>query len=181
MFDVQAYLPYIRGAVKKFLGDKTSEFYEDLVQEGVVALMKAHKSFDEEVGVSFITYSRKALYGALSTYMRQQHIVPKKNNGNYVNNEAKVVHVDQLVEGDDDENLLEELLAIEDKNDETFKHIESIVKNVCTEREYEVFMRAYKEETPLKFIAEQLGVSHQRTTQIHQNLIKKLKQEKDNV
>jgi len=79
-FNVENYLPYIKTTVTRFLGGKGYHpHYEDLVQEGALALLTAHKYYKEESPVSFITYSRRALHGALSEYMKRTSIVVRKN------------------------------------------------------------------------------------------------------
>ena len=52
-----------------------SPYYEDLLQEGMIALLEAARTFDETRGFSFLTYSTPAIHQHVRRYLRRAPVV----------------------------------------------------------------------------------------------------------
>lgn len=65
---------WIEFVVKKYV-KKSSTHYEDLLQEGMIALLEASKSFDETRGVKFLTYATPAIHQHIQRFLRRSPTV----------------------------------------------------------------------------------------------------------
>lgn len=55
---------------KKYINDYKSIYYEDIIQEGMLALWKCAKNFDESRGNAFSTYAVPFVSGAMRQYYK---------------------------------------------------------------------------------------------------------------
>lgn len=180
MFDAEAYIPYVKATVARFVGYKSHEHFEDLVQEGLLSLLLAYKTYDEHSEVSFITYSRRALYGALTNYARNTKIVVKKIKGRPVNGEARTLSLNTMFsigeheDGDPMEYCLPELL-VDDEQDQRRIDIICRASRVLTEQQMNTFSALFIEGKTKVEVAQELGVSRQAVQLREKLIIQKLR------
>lgn len=64
--------PWVEFIVRKYVkGKRRSEHFEDLVQEGMLALVEAARTFDEARGVKFLTYATPAIHQRVQRFLRR--------------------------------------------------------------------------------------------------------------
>ncbi|MBR3198655.1 MAG: sigma-70 family RNA polymerase sigma factor [Bacilli bacterium] len=63
---------FIYSIAKKFSKYKNKE---DLFQVGCIGMIEAYKNFDETKGTKFTTYAYNYVYGQMSKYVREDHII----------------------------------------------------------------------------------------------------------
>jgi len=180
MFDVEAYLPYIKASAARFVGFRGSDHYEDLIQEGVVALLMAYKTYDEDNPVSFITYSRRALFGSFTNYMRRQKIVVKLDNGRPVNGDVLVFPLENNMSTDYEEYdffIEREELIVDDKEEVKLLDLLRAAENLLTDEEYDIFTRLIIDGESKVSLAKERGVTRQGIQYRMTNIIKKLRGE----
>lgn len=200
----------IRGIYQQF-GD-----VEDVVNEGIIALIDVIDKFDLSKNVKFETYATFRIKGAIIDYVRKQDWTPRK-----VKNDAKIVqqaekelniklgrvpedieianhlHIDieeynQIIRNTLGTNILsfEELIGEASLREKEIitgyelpedvyetKELNKILKeniNKLNDKEKLVISLYYIEEIKLKDIANILGISNSRTSQIHSMALEKL-------
>lgn len=61
---------WVERVVKKYV-KKSHPHYEDILQEGMIALLEAARTFDETRGVKFLTYATPGIYQRVGRYLRR--------------------------------------------------------------------------------------------------------------
>jgi RNA polymerase sporulation-specific sigma factor len=74
---VEQYTPLVHKIVNKYAWMAPRHSREDLVQEGLVGIFKALKSFEPERGHRFMTWVYPQIRGAVSGVARKEHRNPK--------------------------------------------------------------------------------------------------------
>ena len=74
---VEQYTPLVHKIVNKYSWMAPRHSREDLVQEGLVGIVKALKSFEPERGHRFMTWVYPQIRGAVSGVARKEHRNPK--------------------------------------------------------------------------------------------------------
>jgi len=199
-------------------------YIEDLVSEGVIALMDAIEKFDMNRNVKFETYSSIKIRGAMIDYIRKQDCFPRriKNIAKQIN-DAESSLANQLGRTPNDceiadylrisleeyEKMLREtcvlnmvsfekliyeqemeMISMSDQPDlvpgpdqEVIEHeLKSTLQTVLAgnvmklnKQENMVISFYYKERLKIKEIAEIMGISDPRVSQIHSSALRKLK------
>lgn len=100
-----------------------SNDYDDLLQEGRIAIVKAYKTYrpidnmDNEK--SFIYYCSKCIYNSIITYINRKYTINNKN----------ILSLNEVIQAKEDDKLtLEDMLG--DYDDETILYIEMYLKYV---------------------------------------------------
>jgi len=196
---------------------------DDIVNEGVIALMKAIDKYDEEKNAKFDTYINKRIKGLIIDMARKQDWVPRSIRksakelseavnrlytelGRMPDDEEIAHHLDLTPEqykekvsksnffgilslevitdengetrktaklpSDDIKNTPEHILINNEVDDELRKGIE-----VLKERERQVITMYYHKNLNMREIAQRLGISEPRVSQIHASALKKLRLE----
>ena len=70
---VQQNLPLVHGIARRFCGRGTE--YEDLVQIGVIGMIKACRSFDLSLGTAFSTYAVPLIVGEIRRFLRDDGLI----------------------------------------------------------------------------------------------------------
>ncbi len=153
---------------------------KDYFQIGVEGLSEAIDRFDPEYGTKFETYAIKRIRGKIIDTIRKiKHrttIVDTQNSPNYYNDVSLTNMVDK------DDTMLYEMLPSEEKtpedlvekDEEKLLLVEELKK--LKERDRLVITLYYYENLNYKEIAEVLGITVSRVSQIHSRLMKKLKE-----
>lgn len=221
---VMRYVPMVR-MIALSMKEVYSGFAQtdDIVNEGVIALMKAIDKYDEEKNVKFDTYINKRIKGLIIDMARKQDWVPRSIRksakelsealnhlytefGRLPKDEEIAEHLGLTIEqyrekvsksnffgilslevitdengesrkvaklpSDDIKNTPENILINNEMDRELNKGIE-----ILRERERQVITMYYHKNLNMREIAELLGISEPRVSQIHANALKKLRLE----
>jgi RNA polymerase sigma factor for flagellar operon FliA len=153
---------------------------KDYFQIGVEGLSEAIDRFDPEYGTKFETYAIKRIKGKIIDAIRKVKHRPtfedNQNSPNYYSDVSLTNTVDK------DDTMLYEMLPSEEKtpedlaekNEEKLLLVEEIKK--LKERDRLLITLYYYENLNYKEIAEVLGITVSRVSQIHSRLINKLKE-----
>lgn len=100
-----------------------SNDYDDLLQEGRIAIVKAYKTYRPMDNIdnekSFIYYCSKCIYNSIITYINRKYTINNKN----------ILSLNEIIQAKDDDKLtLEDMLG--DYDDETTLYIEMYLQYV---------------------------------------------------
>lgn len=100
-----------------------SNDYDDLLQEGRIAIVKAYKTYKPIDNIdnekSFICYCSKCIYNSIITYINKKYTINNKN----------ILSLNEIIQAKDDDKLtLEDMLG--DYDDETTLYIEMYLQYV---------------------------------------------------
>ncbi|WP_029521037.1 sigma-70 family RNA polymerase sigma factor [Persephonella sp. IF05-L8] len=166
--------------------------FDDLVNVGVIGLMKAIEKYDKDKA-KLSTYAYIKIRGEILDYLRSLDIVPRTvrdkikkepplEEGQPVplSNTAVMVSIEKALSSDESFKIIdtltsekaspEEEVIKQDQKDKLLKALE-----LLSEKEKKVLQMIYFEEKDLKTIAEEINVSVSRVSQIKAEAIKKLK------
>ncbi len=166
--------------------------FDDLVNVGVIGLIKAIERYDKDKA-KFSTYAYIKIRGEILDYLRSLDIVPRTirdkikkeppiEEGKPVplSNTAVMVSIEKALSSDEslkivdtlvsDKNTPEEEVIKEDQKEKLLEAIE-----LLNEKEKKVLQMLYFEEKDLKTVAQELDISVSRVSQIKHEAIKKLK------
>ncbi|SNZ08116.1 RNA polymerase, sigma 28 subunit, SigD/FliA/WhiG [Persephonella hydrogeniphila] len=166
--------------------------FDDLVNVGVIGLMKAIEKYDKDKA-RFSTYAYIKIRGEILDYLRSLDIVPRTvrdkikkepplEEGKPVplSNTAVMVSIEKALSSDESFKIIDTLVSgretpeeeviKEDQKEKLLKALE-----LLSEKEKKVLQMLYFEEKDLKAVAEEINVSVSRVSQIKSEAIKKLK------
>ncbi|WP_297452768.1 sigma-70 family RNA polymerase sigma factor [Persephonella sp.] len=166
--------------------------FDDLVNVGVIGLMKAIEKYDKDKA-KLSTYAYIKIRGEILDYLRSLDIVPRTvrdkikkeppiEEGQPVplSNTAVMVSIEKALSSDESFKIIdtltsekaspEEEVIKQDQKEKLLKALE-----LLSEKEKKVLQMIYFEEKDLKTIAEEINVSVSRVSQIKAEAIKKLK------
>ncbi|NPA13317.1 MAG: sigma-70 family RNA polymerase sigma factor [Aquificae bacterium] len=166
--------------------------FDDLVNVGVIGLMKAIDRYDKDKA-KFSTYAYIKIRGEILDYLRSLDIVPRTvrdkikkekpaEEGKPVplSNTAVMVSIEKALSSDESLKIIDTLVSQREtpeeeviKEDQKEKLLQAI--NSLSEKEKKVLQMMYFEEKDLKSIASELGISVSRVSQIKASAVKKLK------
>lgn len=92
----------VRSIINKRYLSKNPELYEDMLQEGIVGLLKAENTFDESMGFKFTTYAYKVINNEILMFLKR-----------YKNKHSAVVSYDNSIEDIDNEVSYSDVLSEE--------------------------------------------------------------------
>jgi RNA polymerase sigma factor (sigma-70 family) len=134
---------------------------EDLIQEGMLGLLQAQQNFKEEKGAKFSTYA---------TYWIKKYIlaaVEKEKKGSL--NSIKLV----------DETVKDEKAKAKFESDIKISKFLKLTDDIPIE-EQKVLRMLYEEQYTLKEIAEELDISRERTRQLKEKALRRLRSKTKN-
>lgn len=134
--------------------------YDDLVQEGVIGLMKAINKFDPKEGCRFSTYSYYWIYSFISRYYVNHHgkirvpahvkeklkkLEKSEDTLGFSKLKGSIPSVVSLNSIIGDKTTLEDIVGPEEVDDfgEDIEMVQSHMKNVLTDKEYDVLGHRY--------------------------------------
>ncbi len=192
---VLEHLPLVKKVAAKIyhkLPDCDIEF-DDLVNTGIIGLMKAIDKYDERKA-KFSTYAYIKIRGEILDFLRSLEIVPRsvkdKIKKEYENtdelsiplsNTAVMVSIEKAIyEKDPNLKLVDTLVSKRSSpEEEVIKDDikERVLKAIgrLSEKEKAVIQMIYFEERDLKYISQQLGISVSRVSQLKSIAIEKIK------
>ncbi len=159
---------------KRYQGSE--EDPEDLISIGTIGLIKAVSTFDRDYGSRFATYAIRCIDNEMLMYFRSK----KKSRGEVsmyepigTDKEGNQIRLFDILETED-ADFAEEL----EKNRQ-MEEIRTHLKELLTEREYEIIIRRYglfgsKEQTQRE-IAASTGISRSYVSRIEKKALGKLK------
>ncbi len=166
--------------------------FDDLVNVGVIGLMKAIEKYDKDKA-KLSTYAYIKIRGEILDYLRSLDIVPRTVRDKIkkeppleegqpipLSNTAVMVSIEKALSSDESFKIIdtltsekaspEEEVIKQDQKEKLLKALE-----LLSEKEKKVLQMIYFEEKDLKTIAEEINVSVSRVSQIKAEAIKKLK------
>ncbi len=166
--------------------------FDDLVNVGVIGLMKAIQKYDKDKA-KFSTYAYIKIRGEILDYLRSLDIVPRTvrdkikketplEEGKTVplSNTAVMVSIEKALSSDDSLKIVDTLVSEKEtpeeeviREDQKEKLLQAV--NLLSEKEKKVLQMLYFEERDLKSVASEINVSVSRVSQIKAEAIKKLK------
>ncbi len=166
--------------------------FDDLVNVGVIGLMKAIQKYDRDKA-KFSTYAYIKIRGEILDYLRSLDIVPRTvrdkikkepplEEGKPVplSNTAVMVSIEKALSSDESLKIVDTLVSNREtpeeeviKEDQKEKLMQAV--NLLSEKEKRVLQMLYFEEKDLKSVAKEIKVSVSRVSQIKSEAIKKLK------
>ncbi len=146
----------VRMVVRKFASTSVQE-EEDLVQEGMIAMLKAKKTFDTSVGVKFETYASLIIRNRLIDVLRRKKRQPLEESEEVVNSMVG--------------KTLEDEIDLTEKR----KILNRILKE-CTEIEEAIF-NAYFQGFSYEEIASIFSVNTKKINNTIQKIKKRIKSE----
>jgi len=192
---VLEHLPLVKKVAAKIyhkLPDCDLEF-DDLVNTGIIGLIKAIEKYDERKA-KFSTYAYIKIRGEILDFLRSLEIVPRsvkdKIKKEYENtdeisiplsNTAVMVSIEKAIyEKDPNLKLIDTLTSQKASPEEVVIKDdlkEKIIKamNRLSNKEKAVIQMIYFEERDLKYISQQLGISISRVSQLKSTAIEKIK------
>ncbi len=165
--------------------------FDELVNTGIIGLIKAIDKFDESKA-QFSTYAYIKIRGEILDYLRSLHIMPRsmrekikkeKEEGKDIplSNLAIMISMEKALGGEDSSLRLIDIMVSNDIGpeeqalnaqigDKIFEAMEQL-----SEKERKTLQMFFFEEREPKEIAAALGISQSRVSQIKSQAIKKLK------
>ncbi len=154
----RSFIDEYMGLVKSIAGrySRYGVSFDDLVQEGIMGLFEAKEKFDEKRGVKFSTFAFYFIKGRVLKYLQNEKKVP-------------------IAEGDpEQEELKEPVNAPVTKKGTDEKECFEIPTGF-PETERKVLVCLYVENKSLREIAEILGYTRERTRQLKQKALRRLR------
>ncbi len=166
--------------------------FDELVNIGVIGLMKAIEKYDKEKA-NFSTYAYIRIRGEILDYLRSLDILPrglrdKVKKGEIVDenmdiplsNSAIFLSIEKAIDGTDDLKFVDTLVSKLESPEEYAEKSELREKllkvlDTLSEKEKQILQMIYFEEKDLKDISEKLNISISRISQIKSQALKKLK------
>ncbi len=178
---------------------------EDLISIGTIALIKAIDNFDIERGTSFESYAYKMIHGYVFNYISSKLPISTKSykrlrksiEENWEENPekaqqklrdlihgialAKLISLERAITVDEDLKIIDRIAddswlspqaMVENK--EILQKIKELLENL-TPHEKRVIIEYYYENKKFVEIANELGITRQRISQLHNTAIRKLR------
>ncbi len=165
--------------------------FDELVNTGIIGLIKAIDKFDESKA-QFSTYAYIKIRGEILDYLRSLHIMPRsmrekirkeKEEGKDIplSNLAIMISMEKAIGGEDSSMRLIDVMVSDDISPEDQAISSQVGDKIVeameqlSEKERRTLQMFFFEEREPKEIASALGISQSRVSQIKSQAIKKLK------
>lgn len=162
--------------------------FEDLVNTGVIGLIKAIDNYDSKKA-KFSTYAYIKIRGEILDYLRKLDFLPRSVREKLKNGAASeireevisLISIEEKLFGNSERYSLKDVISSEEPEPEELllkedaKRILSSAISKLSDKEQLVLQLIFVEELDLKSISEILGVSVSRVSQIKTGALKKLK------
>lgn len=153
---------------------------KDYFQFGVEGLSEAIDRFDPDYGTKFETYAIQRIRGKIIDELRKLQIKPRSLNPE-TDIQYKNVSLNYSYDGDDGYQLYEVLPSEAEQPDEILQKDEQkeiLIKLIqsLNERDRLIISLYYYENLNYKEIADTLGITVSRVSQIHTKIIKEMKE-----
>ena len=181
--NVEDYIPLVKkiaSSIYKRLPDYSEVEFEDLVGVGYVGLMEAKHHFDENKKTSFGTYASILIRGRILDYLRSLDVRTKEEKSEGINR-RKTLSIEEFINESIKEDRLG-FLGTEDENPfevvEKKELIELVMKAIDTvlnDNEKIVLSLFFKEGLKQREIADIMGITSARVTQLKQSALRKIR------
>lgn len=146
-------IPYVQLVAKKFY---YMNMNDDLVNEGILGLIRAAETFDKNQNVKFLTYAKFWVFDYISKYVN-------KNN-----RLVATEHIDEIAEPIE----IEHNLIIDIMNNNLSSHLDKL-----NSKEREIIEGKYLNDISLTEMGRRYNISKQRVSQIEKRALEKLRKE----
>lgn len=199
------YIPLVQRAAKRFCKRLPYEItYDDLFAAGFIGLLTSIPRFRPGTGATPGTFFCRRIWGAMGDYLRDQDHLSRTSRGRFtqvrklhrqIGREPTDGEISTALRVPQDQarmyrraprnqslyqenaggfSLLCELRSRQDKSTEFREQIEDLLKS-CTERERNILRLYYLERLNMGQVAELLGTSASRVSQLHTEAMEKLR------
>lgn len=167
---VATYSPWVESLAKGLLRRLPAAYaLDDMVQEGMKALIKMHRKYDKDRGVAFKAYARSRVRGAMIDYLRRL-------NGTRCSEAKRVRMVSLNAPAGKPESEGEFMDILEARDGMICRlSVRTAMEEILTPREREVVERYYFHGDQIREIARDLGVTPWWMSRVHRAALKKLK------
>jgi RNA polymerase, sigma 28 subunit, SigD/FliA/WhiG len=168
--------------------------FDDLVQTGIVGLLKALENYNEDKG-KFSTYAYIRIRGEILDFLRQQYIMPKTEKDKItiecadklgdelpISKNAIMLSLDKIISEDGEEFSFIDLFASKSKTPEEeyaqkelLEKISEAIDKYLDDNEKKIIQYLYFEEKDPKEISEIMNISLGRISQLKSRAVEKLK------
>lgn len=177
---VTKYRPFVLKVAKKFASATVSQ--EDLLQEGLMAVALAWRSWREDGGANFLTWIHRPVYFAMLKVVREQKRQggsSKGGNRGEGKTPVSLVSLDALVcvvEGNDGSVAYADVLGTFDEPPDPFLRgkLPDLVSSL-EQRERQVLRLRFEKGLPYTEVGERLKISRELARQIEQKALEQLK------
>lgn len=146
-------------------------YYEDYLQEGMLGLWRACKTFDESKGYKFATYASRCVINQILMYFRKNNRHTSKNVISYdstiINSNGDTAPLKEFLP---DPHSLEEFESVEDR-----LSLSEECLSVLRENERDVLYRVYFLDQKQSDVAEALGCSQSYVSRLQKSALNKLR------
>jgi len=148
---------------------------DDLVQEGILALLKMKKTYDPKKNDNFIGFAYKRIRGAMLDYVAAQSIYKYRTvRSKYSKDDIKLTSTPENVELFHYIESFEDDLLVEMEREEAYKMFSEYI-NDLTELEQYILYSYFVSNTTMKQIAEDLGMQRVKVKTVIVNCINYLR------
>jgi RNA polymerase sigma-B factor len=172
---IAQYLPLVRGLARRYAG--RGEHLDDLVQVGVIGLMKAIERFDLDRGVELPAYAIPTIAGEIKHHLRDRVApikMPRPQGGSAAERPPLVESLS--TGGDGDDSVLPGVLERGFELGEDRATLERAFR-VLDPRERQVLQLSYFAELPQSRIGTELGISQIHVSRLVRRALAKLRTE----
>lgn len=159
---VTEHLPFIKLLASQYSGQ---DRYQDLVQEGVLGLLRACDTFDESRGVKFLTYAAWWIRAFMSTYVKRANkYIPVED--------AEMEHITSHAVP---QTNMEDMIIMEDIKEKMHKELHD---TGARGRDIDIVLSRYLTDSPetLQELGDRYGISRERARQIEERMLTKIKE-----
>lgn len=146
--------------------------FEDLCQEGRIAVLKAYRCYDKNKGANLSTHISKWVKGKVSNYFRDKGSIIRiprieyENGNRYIN----IVKTDNLIHIEDEVNY---------DNQCQSEILFDLIKNNMDTLTYNVFVKRYRHDMSQVKIGNEYGITQMKVSRILKKCIDFIKEQYD--
>ncbi len=159
---IKSHLPYIRMVANRY---KKLVDVDDLIQEGILGLLRATDTFDASKNIKFLTYASYWINCYIIRYIKKDSkYLPMNDQDQFLGNRESIKFTE-----------LEDKLIYRELQEKTY---DELTKSGVSTRDLDIVLSRYLSEDPctLQELGDKYGVSRERIRQIEERMIKKIKQ-----
>lgn len=155
---IRAHLPFVKKLAHKY-GGKVP--FEDLVQEGMIGIIEAHKRYDSKRGTNFLTYAaywiKRQMLNSVYKFVKHSD---KESTDSYAESEYE-----------------SEVLDLMEMNQELNLVLTALNSSEFSDRDRDIIKGRFLKDKPLtlKELGNKYNISKERVRQLESGILTKLK------
>ncbi|PJI06591.1 MULTISPECIES: sigma-70 family RNA polymerase sigma factor [Clostridium] len=168
-------MKYIKNAANRFHLNNKKLSVDDLVQDGVIAVLVAINYYDMKHDVKFSTYVYEIINLTILNSIKKRHMTVRVPQGVLIHNSFDILSLDENI--NKVETLLDKIKYKENKFDyiDDYAKWQSIFEKNLTQLEEKVILKFYFENKTIDCIAHELNVDKRKVYVLKHKALKKLK------